>query len=107
MEIYKIYLDFIVHDKVKLFSNLPVLDPWPTVQLLGPVVLGLLGDVPVVGSDGVGVHPGFVLTLVSTLPSDATVDDDIEAVNSLRSEVPRQRLRQHPLGCLGGGKTHL
>ena len=33
--------------------------------------------------------------------------DDIETVDSLWTKIPRQRLGQHPLGCLGGRKTHL
>ena len=91
----------------KRIRTLPVLDPRATVQLLSPVVLGLVGDVPVVGRDRIWIHSRSVLSLVPALTTDATVDDDVEAVDSLRTKVACQRLRQHSLGCLGSGKSNL
>merc|ERR1712187_387197 len=86
--------------------TLPVLDPRATVQLLSPVVLWLVGDVPVVGRDGIRIHSRSVLSLVPALTTDATVDDDVEAVDSLRTKVACQRLREHSLSCLGSGKSN-
>merc|ERR1712062_643599 len=86
--------------------TLPLLHPRATVQLLSPVVLWLVGDVPVVGCDRVWIHSRSILSLVPALTTDATVDDDIEAVDSLRTKVACQRLRQHSLGCLGSGKSN-
>merc|ERR1719322_2208058 len=90
----------------KRVRTLRVLDPRATVQLLSPVVLRLVGDVPVVGRDRVRIHSRSVLSLVPALTTDATVDDDVEAVDSLRTKVAGQRLRQHSLGCLGCGKSN-
>ena len=86
---------------------LPVLDPRATVQLLSPVVLGLVGDMPVIGRDRVRIHSRSVLSLVPALTTNATVDDDVEAVDSLGTKVACQGLRQHSLGCLGSGKSNL
>merc|ERR1712187_603481 len=86
--------------------TLPVLDPRTTVELLSPVVLGLVGDVPVVSRDRIRIHSRSVLSLVPALTTDATVDDDVEAVDSLRTKVAGQRLCQHSLGCLGGCKSN-
>merc|ERR1719322_158236 len=90
----------------KRIRTLPVLDPRATVQLLSPVVLWLVGDMPVVGRDCIRIHSRSVLSLVPALTTDATVDDDVEAMNSLRTKVAGQRLREHSLGCLGCGKSN-
>ena len=70
--------------------TLPVLDPRATVQLLSPVVLGLVGDVPVVGRDRIRIHSRSVLSLVPALTTDATVDDDVEAVDAFRAQLSCQ-----------------
>ena len=91
----------------KRIRALPVLDPRAAVQLLSPVVLWLVGDVPVVRRDRIRIHSRSVLSLVPALTTDATVDDDVEAVDSLRTKVAGQGLREHSLGCLGSRKSNL
>merc|ERR1712012_997002 len=61
---------------------------------------------PVVGRDCIRIHSRSVLSLVPTLTTDATVDDDVEAVDSLRTKIACQGLCQHSLGCLGSGKSN-
>merc|ERR1719322_109969 len=90
----------------KRVRTLRVLDPRATVQLLSPVVLRLVGDVPVVGRDRIRIHSRSVLSLVPALTTDATVDDDVEAVDSLRTKVAGQGLCEHSLGCLGSGESN-
>merc|ERR550525_767559 len=80
---------------------LPVFNPGPTIQFLGPIVPRLLSHEPVVLSDCVRIHPRLILPTVPTLRSNATVENGIEAVDSLRSQIPRKRLDEHSLRCLG------
>ena len=85
----------------------PVFNPGPAIQFLGPIVPRLLSHEPVILSDCVRIHPRLILPTVPTLRSNATVENGIEAVDSLWSEVPCQGLCQHSLGGLGSGKTNL
>ena len=91
----------------KLDFGSPIFDPGPAVKFLGPIVPLLLSDVPVVVRNPIRIQSGPILPLVPTLRSDPSVDDGVEAVDSLWTKIPRQRLGQHPLGCLGSRKAHL
>merc|ERR1719195_2486151 len=89
-----------------LFWSSPIFKPGPAVQFLCPIIPLLLSDVPVVVRNPIRIQSRSVLPLVPALRSDPSVDDGVEAVDSLWTKIPRQRLGQHPLGCLGGRKTH-
>ena len=85
----------------------PVFNPGSAIQFLGPIVPRLLSHEPIILSDCVRIHPRLILTSVPTLRSNATVENGIEAVDSLRSQIPRKRLDEHSLRCLGCCKPHL